>query len=315
MIITGTTVSNNTISLSAFLSININMEETVPADSLILEIPFIKKIEELREITIKKDEKYLFKGIVDEQSYIYSNNSTSKGAHIKIVARSMAALLLDNEAKPQSYFLPTKEIIYKKHVEPFNIKNGSVEDKTYNNTMNILKGTTNWQVVEGFCKNLFNSFPRVDSSGTLYMEGTNNEKEIFFSNFNRGNNYIYIKENLKRCAEISEIRAKTDLNGDYDYIIKNEDAINREITKIRYLDTTLLNVPIISGEKIIKQGKNNNYTVKLVCPYEIINVLGTKAKIEDNNIGVINNLYISKINYTLNSSGEKTTLLLKRKEE
>ncbi len=57
----------------------------------------------------------VFFGPVDELQRRFS----SEGCMLEIVARSMAALLLENEAIPQTYAYPSLPLLFERHGKPY----------------------------------------------------------------------------------------------------------------------------------------------------------------------------------------------------
>lgn len=89
-------------------SVTLIREKNVPADSL--DVLFLSGINgiEYAEIAVFDGSKCVFRGIVDEQVETISES----GIILEINARSLAALLLDNEAMPQSCCLPDMQLFY-----------------------------------------------------------------------------------------------------------------------------------------------------------------------------------------------------------
>ncbi|MGN1130411.1 MAG: hypothetical protein ACI4Q8_03585, partial [Ruminococcus sp.] len=133
------------------LSVTINQEENVPADDLTVVFPFAEGLNELDKILVKDMGVIVFKGVVDEQQAI----SNKSGAFLRIIARSMAAVLLDNESKPASYINPSVSVIFSRHLEPCGIESYKGDNLSCVGSFNIPKGSTNWQVLNSFCIKTF----------------------------------------------------------------------------------------------------------------------------------------------------------------
>ena len=105
--------SGEVVGLYNALTVEINQELSVPADSMTVsfayngEFPSIERIYALESDCIDIDKAIekgdvLFSGIVDE---IILTADTSQ-AFVTVYARSLAALLIDNECKPTEYINP-----------------------------------------------------------------------------------------------------------------------------------------------------------------------------------------------------------------
>ena len=288
------------------LSITINQEENVPADDLTVVFPLVYNLQELNRILVKDNDVIVFKGIVDEQQAISNKN----GAFLKIIARSMAAVLLDNESKPVSYINPSVSVIFSRHLDPCGIESYKGDNLSCVGSFNVPKGSTNWQVLNSFCIKTFGNSPRIESDGTANFKGLARDRKIVFSNSN-GINYISVTENNKRCNLISSVWVKTDEQGDYATEVKNDGVADRSIKRERYIDATV-NTDLYVADKMINNSLDSSYELTLMCLGCYLDIIGSKASVEDKHLGKFTNLYVSGICYTLNSNGEFTRVLLKK---
>ena len=80
---------------------------------------------------------------------------------------------------------------------PFGIERFKGKDAVLKEALNVPKGTTNWQVLSTFCKKALGTVPRVESDGSVNLNGIEKGGELFFSNID-GVKYNSIKENIKR---------------------------------------------------------------------------------------------------------------------
>ncbi len=306
----GIDINDNEIKLPAPEYVTINQEEDVPADDISVVFPFIPNLPELQKITVKSHNQVVFIGLVDEQQII----SKEQGIWTKIVGRSLAAFLLDNESKPISYLNPSSSVIAEKHLSPYSMENFPGEDIVLSGTLNIPKGSTQWQALYNFCISAYGNRPRVDAVGTVKMRGIKSDESILFSNKD-GQRYISIKENNKRYKLLSSVKVKIDHKGDYNSVVENKTAVHRKINRVRYLDSTYSSELFPVADKMLEKSVKDSYEIVLVCPDILINLLGANAKIQDNYIGEKDNLYISGICCKLSPEGEYTTVTLKKKGE
>ena len=302
----GIDAEQSQIKLRDIISLTINQEENVPADDLSVTLSYNREMPELYKVLLKENGETVFKGIVDEQQ-IVTDDST---AYNRIIARSMAALLLDSESEPVSYNQPSTSVIFKYHIEPLGIKKYKGDNILAKEHLNIPKGSTNWQAVEAFSKLAFGRFPRVEGDGTINFNGVINDTEILFSN-NGGIGYNSIKENNKRCKILSNVRVKVKSGGGYDMNVKNEYA-NSLIKRERYLDASVASASPDIAQIMIDKGNAMSYELELKSPYRLLNILGAKALISDSLIGERAGLYVSSVYYKLTPDSEFTTVKLKK---
>lgn len=302
----GVTEDLNEVELGYILSLTINREENVPADDLSVTLAYNNDLPEIYRVRLTDDGETVFRGIVDEQFTTADRN----GAYNKIVARSMAALLLDNESIPVNYNQPSASDIFKYHIEPFGFKEYKGANKVAEGILTIPKGSTNWYVVEAFTKKAFGGFPRVESDGTINFAGVKNESTVKFS-INDGVDYNSIKENKKKYKLLSNVRVKLKPDCGYDLNVKNKN-INGGVIRERLIDATISAVTPYTAQTMLDNGDNAAYEIEITSPRRLLNILGSKALVDDEYIGTVDNLYVSSLYYKLTPDAEYTTVTLKR---
>lgn len=303
-----TDIDNNSVNFSGALSVSINKEEGVPADDMVAVFPY-SSVKELKSITVYDGDDIVFTGVVDEQIVSVKANL----ATLKICARSMAALLLDNESVPVSYNYPSKNVVVRNHAELFGIKASDKSPATYFGTQTVAKGSTNWQALNTFSKNVYGRGVRINECGKLLFS-PENQGDCVFSDSNDGIVFESIDIKTKRCEEISRVRIKVTNSSGYHSVVENRDAINRGIVRERYLNAVLTDTPAVCAENMIRKSKENACVVTLSCVGRYLNILGMNAKINSKALGEIYGLYVSSVLYRLSDKGELTTVILKRKE-
>lgn len=304
-----TDIDDNEIVLTDCIDVSVNMEENVPAHDLSVTFLY-RDIPELVSVTMMSQTDILFTGIVDEQN----RECSTKGDFLKLYCRSMAAKLLDNESVPISYTHPSVDVILKNHAKPFSVYCENAEDDTYFGNQTVAKGSTNWQAVEDFSKNMYHSMPYISELGLLYFENPKKDVTTVFSNFGDGVKFQKFCEQKKRCEEISKIRIKAVNSGGYHMLVENKDACNRKIQRERYLNAVFTSTPVIYAENMIKNSRKKAYTITLSCVGCHISAFLSNALVRLSEDESISSLYVSAVRYNLSVNGELTTLTLKRKE-
>ncbi len=290
------------------VTLNVNMEQNVPCDDMSAVFSYFE-CDELVDVKLYDDDKVLFYGVVDEQQVL----SNETGEYIKIFARSMAAKLVDNESEPISYMHPDTFVIDSHHISPFGLKTKG-ENTTYYGTQTVFKGQTNWQAVEDFSKNAYNTHVRVNEHGEIDFTNSKKDSVCVFSNDGDGIPFSKFTQTNKRCEEISKVRIKVTNSCGYNSVVENKDACKRKIQRERYLNCVLTETPVEYADKMIKNGKEKAYSITLECIGQHLSVFLNSAKIKNCVCGDIDNLYVSSIRYQLNSKNDMTIVTLKRKE-
>ena len=75
-------------------------------------------MERLVSIKAECDGKVIFKGIPDEEIYTHNNS----GVYLKVIARDLSSLLIDNEVMPQEIKNPSLKFFSKRFLEPYGFK-------------------------------------------------------------------------------------------------------------------------------------------------------------------------------------------------
>lgn len=294
-------------SLKNILTTVIESEMDVPADSLTVTFPYDSEISKNADyISAYLDNKLVFTGQIDEIIII----KKADGIINKLTARSKASFLLDNEAEAITYINPSAVLIFERHLKPLGITEYEADDVPFYGALKIDKGMTHWQVLYNFCKNRYSSIPRISGDGKAYFKGADNEAVVSFGDEKSDINYVSLKENKKRFKLISEVKLKLNEFGTYSGVIKNTNTESDSIKRVRYVNLILDNNTIGTADKIINQSNLDSYTTELECLGCHIGIIGSKAVINDNLLGEIKNLRIIGVRYTLDNSGEKTTVTM-----
>ena len=129
-------------------SVRFSADRDAPAHSLEARFPLEplgsgQRLPEFHTIQVVKDGAVFFRGLIDEQTILVDGD----GAGIEVCSRSMAALLLDNEAIPQTYYVPSTRLIYQRHAQPYGFSEFSGKDKAFSTKLQIEKGASEWEAV------------------------------------------------------------------------------------------------------------------------------------------------------------------------
>ena len=307
------TVKNKIIELKDPYMVSINKEEETPADDLTAIFPIDKKFDEFRNVEVFLDDVMIFSGVIDEQITEVSDS----GLTLKIYARNKAALLIDNEALPQTYQNPSLKIIFDRHIKKYGFSELRGDNKAFTNTFTVSKGMSEWDVLKEYCSTYLNTVPIVIDDYIIDATSRNyNKSNTILSNNDNGIRYFGIKEDVSRYNLISEVFVRTGKDAAYDTRITDESALINGVERKRYLNfTNDKRTPVALGEQIIKNGKRKYKRITAECIGLVPFVISQKVRVSDNVLGDIDNLNIIRINYQLDSSGEKTKIVMIKGEE
>ena len=297
-------------------TVRFSADRDAPAHSLEARFPLEPPesggtLPEFHTIQIVKNGAVLFRGLIDEQAVAAGGD----GAGLEVCARSMAALLLDNEAVPQIYYVPSVRLIYRRHAQPYGFEEFSGKDRAFSTKLQIEKGTSEWEVIESFCRDALGTRPRVTFNGKLQMEPETPDEEALFSNRN-GIPYASIRETRLRCKRVSQVLVRSERLGGYTTQVRDSQAAEDGILRRRLLNAVDdPKIPVFRGQQLLDKSREQSYQVELLCPGERILLPETRARVDDPVLGRLEALKVSGISYRLDASGERTLVTLRKESE
>ena len=141
----------------------------VPCDSFFVELPWRTGEEEVYRkavrFTAREEGKTVFTGVVDEAEWSLGR----KGSRVTLAGRSMAALLLDNEAQAADYAAATLEDLLRDHVSPYGISVGEKAVLPACQNFSVAAGSSEWQVLYDFVRYHGGVPPHFDREGRLVL--------------------------------------------------------------------------------------------------------------------------------------------------
>ncbi len=141
----------------------------VPCDSFRVECPFFPENGESYEKAVRffayEGGQTVFTGVIDEVEWTHG----PKGRRVSVIGRSLAALLLDNEAEAADYGVATLGDILRDHVFPYGIQVGEGTDIPACRNFSVASGQSEWQVLYQFCRYHGGVPPRFDREGRLIL--------------------------------------------------------------------------------------------------------------------------------------------------
>ena len=169
-------------------------------------------------------------------------------------------------------------------------------------------GMTEWQVLEKFCNGRYGKSPRITGAGFALMCGTyGGAKPIVFGR--NGVGYTSLREYIKPCKVISQVKLRTEEYGGYKSVISNKCVADR-IKRVRYVNAFLDNNAVKTADRMIENGNRQSFEIMLECAECLCGVVGRRAVIDDSLIGKREGLIVKSIKYSLGKNGESTTVVL-----
>ena len=277
----------------------------VPAD--IFEGVFVQEItEELAFLKVFRGDTLIFEGVVDEQITTYSER-----VYTQVVARSYAALLLDNEAVPQSFVSPDFEVIFKRYLEPLGFEGYEGENIKLKGEFKVTKGMSCYKVLENFLSKADCPMPHIRGRKIdLTCGGTDTLTE--FSDKERAGTirYTSLKDSRRRCELLSEIRVRTGEESLYPVTLRDEDASDRGIVRVRYLNSSMQGgIYKRTAESMMKKARQKEQSIVIECIGCLTHLLSCPAKVTRGD-RVYEGCFVGELTYTLSKNDENTRITL-----
>lgn len=299
------------VELTAVRSAVIDCDVDVPAASARLLLSYDARLRNnARVLTAKDGADTVFCGDIDS----IVSETDSRGAIMKLSARSAASRLLDNEAEPLDYRDPSAELICRRHAKPFGLIVADGDRSYLPERMRIQKGMSHWQVLECFCRAKYNSAPHVSADGTLYLKGLPPGDTAVFDNSGAGIPYHSLKESRNLYRLLSDIRIKTKATGGYSSVSVNPNPGCGGIVRRRYVDVSADNRSMDTVRQMLDASNRRGYLLSLSCGGCCTHLVGSSAEVRDTVLGVISDLTVSGVRYKANSGGEFSEITFKKEK-
>lgn len=270
----------------------LDSSDDAPADLLKAVFPASGQWEELAGVSVYEGGKLLFAGPVDEQNTAF----TPEGTEVELICRSRAALLLDNEAMPQTLRCPSLRVIARLFLEPLGFSEpvGSMEAGM--GELTVQKGESCWTVLERFCGDFLGVRPRVGRDGTLFCDGRRPEPAEL-------SGALSATLRMLPCKRISSVCAQNRL-GVYETEFSSPEA--EGVLRRRYVDVSGGRSP----REILEEGERAAVGLELVCEgfADILPGAAVSAGLPDGSRW--EGCTLKSVRYRADRNGERTRLIL-----
>lgn len=295
-----TDINGKETALKYPLSVNLVSSEDAPADSITAVFAVCGYVPPLVSIIIENGRERIFNGLIDTQT----EEKSADGILLTLTARSLECILLDNEALPQTYCLPSMPLIMERHFAPLGFTEYAGPDKSFSGEMTVSKGMSEWAVLEMFCQKFLDTKPKINSYGVIDITGNDSDEIVYLSD------YISKKHTLKRSKVISEVFARTYISGGYEMLIENEKAKTLGIKRRRYINSIDSESRTVLGAKRTVNNSNGSYE-EITAEFNgcILCDVGASVVLKDDR----RIFKVKMTEYSLKPDGEKTRLYMEVK--
>ena len=278
------------------LKVSFISSENAPADKLTAVFAVKGKIPVIYSVDVYDGREKIFSGLVDVQT----DECTKNGTLLTVSARSLECLLLDNEAMPQTYCMPSMPLLMKRHFAPLGFDRFIGTGRAFNGEMTISKGMSEWSVLKSFCESFTGTYPKITKDGAIDVSG-GTKQEIRISR----DRIISFKHCFKNSVLISKAIARTHTGGVYSMPLVSKLAEKTGVKRRRYINSIDgKSRTVLSAKKLMEKSDMQYEQIIIDCCGCIICDVGAWLSIEKDRKKYI----ISEINYMLGSDGEHTVI-------
>lgn len=204
--------------------------------------------------------KTVFTGVVDD----FEIAVTERGSIAAVHGRSLAALLLDNEAGAAEYYAASLDTVLTGYVYPFGITNIKNVAKLSTQALNVESGASCWKVLEDFVWFGCGVKPRFSADGVLLIgrqEGVGRVVDARTAVFSQ-------KLKSRRYGVISEAVVKNKAAGTSTVVtnaaFKRGGGCCRRVVNVPR--KTVFNAMRATGEYQIAQSQEDSFSITLTLP-------------------------------------------------
>ncbi|MEM1484359.1 hypothetical protein V6615_05700 [Oscillospiraceae bacterium PP1C4] len=282
-----------------------------PAHSFEGIFPCTRAYPELFQISVFAGSTKIFDGMIDEQSV----TENDQGRQIKLLARSVGAVLLDNEALPQLYQSVSLTQIFNNHIRPYGYHSLVADTDPSFDRYQILKGVSEWEAFSNFFRNTAHGNAFIDENNNVVCRTKEPVGTIHtFSNREiSAQHYTNLKITNNRYSPITRFVIR-DNNGAYSYAYDNKLTNELRLKRRRYLVPSVEYTLSSNGGSIdaalrIRRSMLGKLVITLTCPEMLVSGVCDRVNL-DTGLEQYKNLFVQQVRYKLAASGVTTTLTL-----
>ena len=248
----------------------------------------------------------LFQGIVDEHII----ETSGEGQRVIVKCRSRAALLMDNEAKPGTYYRITLQELFNRHVAPYGFELAR-RDSTAQYNFVIPKGCSQWEVLCLFCRKMSGTTPFITPDKLVWTYFRYGKAHHLISNTSGGGiRFLRSQVRYKRYGVISRIYLQNN-QGVYKTHVDSFPAAVHGVACVRDHSppSEMVNDPLTSAQKKLDESMREILTIQAVLPGFLPMRKGDKATLEQEGKRY-EDLVVGDVSVTYNPTSPITTVVL-----
>ena len=226
------------------------------------------------------DGETVFYGVVDR----YVVTCDGRGRLVKLQGRSLAALLMDNEAESGDYYNVDLEYILRRHVTPWGVTDVAPAAAKPLARFTVRSGQSEWSVLREYLEFSGGFTPRFTPEGRLLCDGSQGGRTVVIGG---GTPVVAAEFADDRCGVISQMLVKKTRGGSG--VVENPGFIARggcarQVLNVpRYLSYDAMRY---TGEYQIRKSREDSVTLTLTVPELFAAFAGDTVRLDKSPVGL-----------------------------
>lgn len=250
----------------------------------------------------------VFTGFCDQQTA----REDKDGRTFTLQARSRGALLLDNEALPQTCYNVTTSEIFRSHLRPYGFTRLEVPREVEVGLFTIPKGRSEWEVFQSFCNRAYGRGAVIGAGERVIVEARETEPSAVITNRpgREGLRYLSAEDVLRRASVVSELLVR-DKQGNYSRVLENPFGNPWQVERRRYLvpAAEYATAPLADGYHRFVEAQRGSHTAEVVLPGWADLWPGDRLEL-DTGLGDQGRMTVWRCRWDFSGQGEYTTVTL-----
>ncbi len=307
------TCDHRTFDLPPLTQWQVTYTGSVPCDSYSVTFPYRADMAESLHLAAgflaMDGETVLLRAIVDE----YTVDLSGSGLTATITGRGYAARLLDNETRPVTYQAATLAEIVRCHVTPYGISAAEIADVSADSVFTAAAGTSQWKVLEDFCRTYGGFAPRFRRDGKLLAVP---EQDLGRRLVIGGDSPVLscsVRED--HYGVLTEVLV-IDKTRNASYSVRNQDMADRggQCRRVVYTPgQSTWGAMRYTGEYQIARSREEEWSAEICLPGAFQAFPGDVVRLELSRLGLAGEYRVAEAENRASADGETMTLTLKER--
>lgn len=307
------TCDHRTFDLPPLTQWQVTYTGSVPCDSYSVTFPYRADMAEILHraagFLAMDGETILLRAIVDE----YTVDLSGSGLTATITGRGYAARLLDNETRPVTYQAATLAEIVRCHVTPYGISAAEIADVSADSVFTAAAGTSQWKVLEDFCRTYGGFAPRFRQDGKLLaVPEQNSGRRLVIGGDSPVLSCSVREDHYGVLTEVLVI----DKTRNASYSVRNQDMADRggQCRRVVYTPGQSTWAAMrYTGEYQITRSREEEWSAEICLPGAFQAFPGDMVRLELSRLGLAGEYRVAEAENRTSADGETMTLTLKER--